>query len=120
MDVVTDNRSPREVSGQIMHISRGVVANRKLLCKNTRGGGFCTKSRCRGASSCLSHAVIGVPGRVAEARRCDKDDPETTGGTVAQEIDQSFLALPRARLADAALTRARELGADHVDFRMER
>jgi TldD protein len=36
-----------------------------------------------------------------------------------QVIDESFLALPRARLADAALTRARTLGAQHAEFRLE-
>jgi TldD protein len=36
------------------------------------------------------------------------------------EIDQAFLALPMRRLADAALSRARELGVEHADFRFER
>ncbi|HEY2044511.1 MAG TPA: TldD/PmbA family protein [Jatrophihabitans sp.] len=36
------------------------------------------------------------------------------------EIDPSFLQLPAASLADAALSRARELGATHADFRLER
>jgi TldD protein len=36
------------------------------------------------------------------------------------EMDPSFLALPAAVLADAALSRARELGASHADFRLER
>ncbi|MQT01631.1 TldD/PmbA family protein [Streptomyces jumonjinensis] len=36
------------------------------------------------------------------------------------EIDQTFLALPLRALADAALARARALGADHADFRFER
>ena len=36
------------------------------------------------------------------------------------EIDPAFQALPASRLADAALTRARELGATHADFRLER
>src|SRR6185437_14782977 len=36
------------------------------------------------------------------------------------EIDPAFLALPLAPLADAALGRARELGADFADFRLER
>ncbi|MGW2597534.1 TldD/PmbA family protein [Streptomyces klenkii] len=36
------------------------------------------------------------------------------------EIDESFLALPLRPLADAALARARALGADHADFRLER
>ncbi|MBI1758062.1 MAG: TldD/PmbA family protein [Actinobacteria bacterium] len=36
------------------------------------------------------------------------------------EIDQAFLALPARVLAEAALTRARELGAEHADFRLER
>ncbi|HEX8305566.1 MAG TPA: TldD/PmbA family protein [Jatrophihabitans sp.] len=35
-------------------------------------------------------------------------------------IDATFLALPAAVLADAALSRARELGASHADFRLER
>jgi TldD protein len=37
-----------------------------------------------------------------------------------REIDQAFLALPMRQLADAALSRARELGAQHADFRLER
>jgi TldD protein len=36
------------------------------------------------------------------------------------EIDPEFLALPLRRLADAALGRARELGVEHADFRLER
>ncbi|MFF0451041.1 TldD/PmbA family protein [Streptomyces sp. NPDC004609] len=36
------------------------------------------------------------------------------------DIDQTFLALPLRALADAALARARALGADHADFRFER
>jgi TldD protein len=39
---------------------------------------------------------------------------------VPHEVDQSFLALPLRALADAALARARALGADHADFRLER
>jgi TldD protein len=35
-------------------------------------------------------------------------------------IDPEFRALPLAALADAALTRARELGAEHADVRVER
>ncbi|HEY9521793.1 MAG TPA: TldD/PmbA family protein [Thermopolyspora sp.] len=37
-----------------------------------------------------------------------------------RQIDPEFLALPLRRLADAALQRARDLGAQHADFRMER
>lgn len=37
-----------------------------------------------------------------------------------RQIDSDFLALPLRRLADAALQRARDLGARHADFRMER
>ncbi|NYH89935.1 metallopeptidase TldD-related protein [Actinopolymorpha rutila] len=37
-----------------------------------------------------------------------------------QKIDQDFLSLPLRTLADAALARARELGAEHADFRLER
>jgi TldD protein len=37
-----------------------------------------------------------------------------------REIDPSFIALPLRALADAALTRAQELGAEHADFRLER
>lgn len=40
--------------------------------------------------------------------------------THAHEIDPSFLALPLRPLADAALARARALGAQHADFRFER
>lgn len=36
------------------------------------------------------------------------------------EVDESFLALPLRALADAALARARTLGATHADFRLER
>jgi TldD protein len=35
-------------------------------------------------------------------------------------MDTAFLALPMRMLADAALTRAQELGAEHADFRLER
>ncbi|MQA84619.1 MAG: TldD/PmbA family protein [Streptosporangiales bacterium] len=35
-------------------------------------------------------------------------------------IDETFLALPLRQLADAALQRARDLGVEHVDFRLER
>ena len=35
-------------------------------------------------------------------------------------IDAAFLALPARELADAALQRATELGAEHADFRLER
>ncbi|MFE1776680.1 TldD/PmbA family protein [Streptomyces sp. NPDC059008] len=38
----------------------------------------------------------------------------------AHALDESFLALPLRALADAALARARALGADHADFRLER
>jgi len=39
---------------------------------------------------------------------------------VPAEIDEAFTALPLRRLADAALSRARELGAEHADLRVER
>ena len=35
-------------------------------------------------------------------------------------LDPTFLALPASVLADAALSRARELGVEHADFRLER
>jgi TldD protein len=35
-------------------------------------------------------------------------------------IDADFLALPARSLADAALQRARDLGVEHADFRVER
>jgi len=38
----------------------------------------------------------------------------------APEIEPGFLELPMRRLAEAALDRARELGAGHADFRFER
>ncbi|MEW9551676.1 TldD/PmbA family protein [Nonomuraea sp. NPDC050783] len=37
-----------------------------------------------------------------------------------RQIDADFLQLPLRRLADAALQRARDLGAEHADFRLER
>ena len=37
-----------------------------------------------------------------------------------RSIDESFTSLPLRALADAALARARSLGADHADFRLER
>jgi TldD protein len=37
-----------------------------------------------------------------------------------REIDQEFLDLPLQALADAALSRARELGVSHADLRVER
>lgn len=37
-----------------------------------------------------------------------------------RQIDDDFRALPLTALADAALQRARELGAEHADFRLER
>ena len=36
------------------------------------------------------------------------------------DVDQEFLSLPFRRLADAALTRARQLGVTYADFRLER
>jgi TldD protein len=39
---------------------------------------------------------------------------------VHSPIDPAFLALPMRALADAALDRAQELGAEHADFRLER
>ncbi|MBA3279634.1 MAG: TldD/PmbA family protein, partial [Geodermatophilaceae bacterium] len=37
-----------------------------------------------------------------------------------QQIDSSFTALPLRELADASLSRARELGCTHADLRVER
>jgi TldD protein len=37
-----------------------------------------------------------------------------------RQIDPEFTALPLRALADAALSRARDLGAEHADFRLER
>ena len=39
---------------------------------------------------------------------------------MAHQIDPDFLSLPMRSLADAALQRARDLGAEHADFRVER
>ncbi|AYN36447.1 peptidase C69 [Streptomyces albus] len=46
--------------------------------------------------------------------------PLRVGETVPHQVDESFTALPLRALADAALARARALGADHADFRFER
>jgi TldD protein len=37
-----------------------------------------------------------------------------------RSVDESFLALPLQALTDAALTRARDLGCEHADLRVER
>lgn len=37
-----------------------------------------------------------------------------------RRVDEDFRSLPLATVADAALTRARELGAEHADLRVER
>ncbi|MCB5907337.1 TldD/PmbA family protein [Streptomyces pinistramenti] len=39
---------------------------------------------------------------------------------VPHALDETFLALPLRALADAALARARALGAEHADFRLEK
>jgi TldD protein len=39
---------------------------------------------------------------------------------MVHQIDPAFATLPLGALADAALTRARDLGAEHADFRLER
>jgi TldD protein len=46
--------------------------------------------------------------------------PDTPSSPSRAAVDPAFLALPLRGLADAALTRARELGASHADFRLER
>ncbi|WP_371500105.1 TldD/PmbA family protein [Kitasatospora sp. NBC_00374] len=44
----------------------------------------------------------------------------SAGAPNSRAVDPLFLAYPLRTLADAALTRARELGAAHADFRLER
>ncbi|MGP4113773.1 TldD/PmbA family protein [Streptomyces sp. 4N509B] len=46
--------------------------------------------------------------------------PPTAPSSTPQAVDESFLALPLRLLAEAALSRATALGADHADFRFER
>ncbi|MCD0483241.1 TldD/PmbA family protein [Streptacidiphilus sp. ASG 303] len=46
--------------------------------------------------------------------------PETPPTARERAVDPLFLALPLRSLADAALSRASELGASHADFRLER
>ena len=43
----------------------------------------------------------------------------TSGGTGANRIDPEFAALPLRELAGVALQQARDLGAQHADFRVE-
>jgi TldD protein len=45
---------------------------------------------------------------------------QSTHPAAADRIDPEFAALPLRRLADAALQRAADLGAQHADFRAER
>ncbi len=49
----------------------------------------------------------------------DTDHRDRSPAAPAKTIDDRFTALPLRRLADAALQRARELGAEHADFRVE-
>ncbi|MEU9129774.1 TldD/PmbA family protein [Kitasatospora sp. NPDC048540] len=44
----------------------------------------------------------------------------SAGAPHSRAVDPLFLAYPLRTLADAALTRARELGVSHADFRLER
>ncbi|CAN3983584.1 TldD family protein, Actinobacterial subgroup [Kitasatospora purpeofusca] len=46
--------------------------------------------------------------------------PPAPGGAAPRTVDPLFLGLPLRALADAALTRARGLGVEHADFRLER
>lgn len=46
--------------------------------------------------------------------------PDHGRTSVPHSIDAAFTALPLRALADAALARARALGAEHADFRLER
>jgi TldD protein len=65
---------------------------------------------------------------VFDFRIGDSHGPRTTDPVVTakgnppvpHDIDQTFLDLPLRPLADAALARARALGAEHADFRFER
>ena len=52
--------------------------------------------------------------------RCRASDAPPTETYVPAQIDEAFTDLPLRHLADAALTRARELGATHADLRVER
>src|SRR5690606_10013989 len=59
------------------------------------------------------------------ARHMNRPPSPDRGGrtryvSTVREIDPEFLSLPLRSLADAALQRARDLGADHADFRLER
>src|SRR3954470_20160568 len=62
------------------------------------------------------HTRTCVPGR----RRGRSCWCRTRGRLMGHDIDGEVPALPLSALADAALSRARELGADHADFRVER
>jgi TldD protein len=57
--------------------------------------------------------------RTAE-RICAEDCHYARGMESGQKIDEAFLALPLRKLAEAALERARDFGASHADFRLER
>src|SRR4028118_1941812 len=46
--------------------------------------------------------------------------PGSGGRQVSRTIDAAFTDLPLRALADAALQRARDLGVEHADFRLER
>ena len=78
----------------------------------------------RGSTRLDLTRVLPVPVELAEPIRRWADARHTLrparAGDPDARLDPAFLALPLRALADAALSRARELGADHADFRLER
>ncbi|CAN5130489.1 TldD/PmbA family protein [soil metagenome] len=56
----------------------------------------------------------------ARAARIGSSDQSRKGPTDVPDVDAAFTALPLSQLADAALSRARDLGVSHADLRVER
>ena len=63
----------------------------------------------------LDHHALAL---TTDHRPTDRHRPR--GDDHVPEIDAAFTDLPLRQLADAALSRARELGAEHADIRVER
>jgi len=70
-----------------------------------------------------NRTLRGSPGQTGTENQRSLGSPGAGGdpGQVAQRrtVDPEFAALPSRHLADAALQRARDLGAEHADFRLE-
>src|SRR3954447_26208126 len=76
-------------------------------------------ARQRGGAHIYGSRLSARLDRVAAAGRAPTRTEQRETG-MAREVDADFRALPLDALADAALQRARDLGVQHADLRVER